>query len=207
MNCCCFTQFENHLVTWYQGFDNIPRKQKAFTNFVELSTKNSKNSLLLLFAFVEDQWITFFFPTQGEELPEDMGWQKVHSSTFPRCFLNVSLVEVGPEIWGLKLCGRLSEQQTPKKKNPMLPMDLESLTSNRKRSLKQRRHFRVWGVYMGPQCITCLPHFGLQMCLCACFPCGRPTAKCGQARKMPLDLIMKICKKPPVFQKQVGSEL
>ena len=65
----------------------------------------------------------------------------------------------------------------------------------------------VWGVYMGPQCITCLPHFGLQMCLCACFPCGRPTAKCGQARNMPLDLIMKICKKPPVFQKQVGSEL
>lgn len=194
----------NLKITWSPG-------TKDLTTFLE-SRKHSQtlwSSQPKILCYFLPLWKiseSLFFPTQGEELPEDMGWQKVHSSTFPRCFLNVSFVEVGPEIWGLKLCGRLSEQQTPKKKNPM---DLESLTSNRKRSLKQRRHFRVcvWGVYMGPQCITCLPHFGLQMCLCACFPCGRPTAKCGQARNMPLDLIMKICKKPPVFQKQVGSEL
>ena len=128
----------NLKITWSPG-------TKDLTTFLE-SRKHSQtlwSSQPKILCYFLPLWKiseSLFFPTQGEELPEDMGWQKVHSSTFPRCFLNVSFVEVGPEIWGLKLCGRLSEQQTPKKKNPM---DLESLTSNRKRSLKQRRHFRV----------------------------------------------------------------
>ncbi len=115
--------------TLYQGFDNIPRKQKAFTNFVELST-NFFGTFCLC-----GRSISFFFSRWRTPWRYGMTESQVLNW---RCFFLCPFCL--PEIWGLKRCGRLSEQQTPRKKKPM---GQESLISNPKRSLKQRRHLSM----------------------------------------------------------------